>query len=530
MPKPVCRPVLLLILDGWGEREPNPANAITLAKTPVMSRYKREHPWVLIQPSGEPVGLPPGQMGNSEVGHLNMGAGRIIYQEFLRINRAIASGEFFENPAWLAAIDHAKRTGGNLHLLGLLGPGGVHAHESHWFAFLELCRRRGLMGDRVALHPILDGRDTPPTSGAGFLAALLATARDLDVGRVATLVGRYYTMDRDNRWERVQVGYDAHALAKGEPAKWDPAAALRAAYAKGAKDEFLKPLVFEGHRGVRAGDSVVLLNFRPDRGREITRAFVDPQFQGFPRDRIPDVWFAAMTQHDDAFPGFGVAVAFAPQRPTKVLGEYLSGLGLKQLRIAETEKYAHVTYFFNGGREQPFEGEDRVLVPSPRVATYDLQPQMSAPEVAAEAERRIRSGAYDFVVLNFANPDMVGHTGHLDAAVKAIEAVDALVGRVVEATLDAGGCAIVTADHGNAEEMFDLETREPITSHTTNPSPLIVVPPRAAAAQRAIFGREVRGHGDLRLRQDGALADIGPTVLKLLGLPKPPEMTAQPMF
>ena len=502
------KPVVLMILDGYGLNKEKRGNAVLEANTPVMDRLMKECPFVEGNASGLAVGLPDGQMGNSEVGHLNMGAGRIVYQELTKITKAIEDGDFFENSEFLKAVENCKKNGSALHLMGLVSDGGVHSHMTHIFGLLELARRNGL--DKVFVHCFLDGRDTPPSSGREFVEALEGKMKELGVGKVASVMGRYYAMDRDNRWDRVELAY--RALTKGE-GKMDPcaAAAVQASYDEGKTDEFVVPTVItENGRPVglvQDKDSVIFFNFRPDRAREITRAIVDPDFTGFQREFFPTT-YVCNTEYDASMPN--VLVAWPRVAVKNGLGEYLSSLSLTQLRIAETEKYAHVTFFFNGGVEKQYPGEDRVLVPSPKVATYDLQPEMSAYEVCDKCVERINSGAYDVVILNFANCDMVGHTGVLEAAVKAVETVDTCVGRVVEATLKMGGIAMITADHGNAEVMRQPDG-SPMTAHTTNPVPFILCG----------AGTELR---------TGRLADIAPTILDVMGLACPPEMDGKSLI
>ena len=493
-------PTTLIILDGYGLAPEGPGNAIAAANTPVLDFLFSSSARCQLSASALDVGLPEGQMGNSEVGHTNIGAGRVVFQDLPRITRAIEDGSFDQNEAYCAAMENAKAHGGALHLMGLLSDGGVHSHISHLYALLKLARKQQV--ERVYLHLFLDGRDVPPTSGLSFVEQCLAACRELGVGQVATVMGRYYAMDRDNRWERVEKAYNAMVCGNA-PFEEDPAAAVRLSYDRGVTDEFMEPVICCQGAEITEGDSVIFFNFRPDRARQLTRAFVDPDFAGFSRSAgyFP-LTFVCTTEYDAAMPN--VLVAFPHQTLDNVLGAYLSSLGLTQLRIAETEKYAHVTFFFNGGVEQVFPGEDRCLIPSPQVATYDLQPEMSAYQVAEEAAKRIESGAYDVIILNFANCDMVGHTGNFEAAVKAVEAVDACVGTVVQATSNTGGISILTADHGNAEQML-LPDGSPCTSHTTNPVPFCIV------------GAQV----NLRA---GRLSDIAPTMLDLMGLEKPPEM------
>ncbi len=510
------RPVLLMILDGYGYNPSSAANAVALARTPNLDRLKAAWPAALLATSGMDVGLPRGQMGNSEVGHTNIGAGRIVYQELTRITKEIEEGGFFANPAFLGAIASAKATGGKLHLYGLLSDGGVHSHDTHLHALLRLAKEQGLAG-RTFVHAFFDGRDVPPDSAKGHTEALVAKMAEIGCGRIATLMGRYYAMDRDNRWERVEKAYRALALGEGAACA-DPVQAVADSYAAGVFDEFVLPTVVrEGGRPVATiddGDSVVFFNFRPDRAREITRAFVQPGFDGFarPAGHVP-ARYVCMTQYDRTFAEFpGLSFAYLPENLDRTFGEYVGSLGLRQLRIAETEKYAHVTFFFNGGVEKEYPGEDRCLIPSPKVATYDLKPEMSAFEVADEAAERIASGVYDVVVLNFANCDMVGHTGFLDAAVKAVEAVDACAGKVAEAVLAQGGVVVLAADHGNAEQMVDPETGGPFTAHTTNPVPVLLA-----------------GMPGVGIR-NGRLADLAPTLLDAMGLPKPAEMTGESLL
>ena len=501
------KPLLLCIMDGFGEGAPDVGvSAIAAAKTPNLDRIFASNPTTQIGASGMDVGLPDGQMGNSEVGHTNIGAGRVVYQELTRISKSISDGDFFHNPALVAAMENAAN-GHALHLMGLLSDGGVHSHNTHLYALLKMAKAYDVK--KVYIHCLLDGRDVPPTSGADFVAELEDKIKEIGAGQIATVMGRYYAMDRDNRWERVAMAYDAIANGKGihNP---DPVAAVRQSYAavdgegKNITDEFVRPVVCLDGAGLNDGDSFIFYNFRPDRAREITRAIADPDFAGFAREGGQKrVVYVCMTQYDATMPG--VSVAFKPQSLANTFGQYISQQGLAQLRIAETEKYAHVTFFFNGGLESPYDGEDRALINSPKVATYDLKPEMSAYEVSDECVRRINSGRYDVIILNFANCDMVGHTGIFAAAVKAVEAVDACVGRVVDAVLSAGGVAIVTADHGNADCMLEPDG-SPFTAHTTNPVPFCVAGYPCA------------------LREGGRLADIAPTMLQILGLPQPDDM------
>ena len=490
-----------MILDGFGIA-PDYGNAIKAANKPNIDRIFSSNPITQIGASGLNVGLPDGQMGNSEVGHTNIGAGRVVYQELTRITKSVEDGDFFENPAFLAAANNAKVNGTALHLVGLLSAGGVHSHNNHLYALLEFAKKQGLK--KVYVHALLDGRDVPPTSGKEFVAECAQKIKEIGVGEIATVMGRYYAMDRDNRWERVEKAYAAMVYGEGVQCT-DPVKAVEDSYNNSVTDEFVLPTVCDKDAKIQANDSVIFFNFRPDRAREITRTFVDPDFKGFERKNgFFPLTYVCMTQYDATMPN--VLVAFKPQSLENTLGEYVSKKGLTQLRIAETEKYAHVTFFFNGGVEQQFPGEDRVLVNSPRVATYDLQPEMSANEVTDRVVERIESGKYDLIILNFANCDMVGHTGVFDAAKAAVEAVDGCVGRVIGAIEKMGGVALITADHGNADKMYE-EDGSPFTAHTTNPVPFCVV-----------------GY-PCKLREGGKLADIAPTILKIMNLPQPEEMT-----
>ncbi|HND97865.1 MAG TPA: 2,3-bisphosphoglycerate-independent phosphoglycerate mutase [Plasticicumulans sp.] len=505
------RPLVLAILDGWGYSEDPAHNAILGAHTPNWDRLWATHPHTLIDTSGLSVGLPAGQMGNSEVGHMNLGAGRVVYQELTRIGLAIEHGGFFENPVLCKAVDAAVAGGGAVHVMGLLSPGGVHSHEEHLQAMVRLAAGRG--AQRVYVHAFLDGRDTPPRSAADSLAAMDAVCAATGVARIATLVGRYYAMDRDNRWERVQAAYELIVDARGAHTAADAAAGLAAAYGRGENDEFVAPTVIGAPVTVADGDAVVFMNFRADRARELTRAFVEPDFSGFARARTPALaGFVCLTQYQKSIPA---PVAYAPEDLSNVLGDWLAQHGRTQLRIAETEKYAHVTFFFSGGREPPYPGEERILIPSPKVATYDLQPQMSAPEVTDRLVEAIRARAFDLIVVNYANPDMVGHTGLYAAAVQAVEAIDAALGRLDAALAEVGGEMLVTADHGNVESMWDADSAQANTAHTTNVVPFLYV---------SHAGRRGTPAGT------GALCDVAPTVLKLLNLPQPPEMTGRPLL
>ena len=502
------KPLTLIIMDGFGINPDSYGNAIKAAKTPNLTRLFGENPTTKIGASGMDVGLPDGQMGNSEVGHTNMGAGRIVYQELTRITKAFADGDAAQNEALVSAMDAAKKPGASLHLIGLLSDGGVHSHIGHLFGLLDMAKNSGVQN--VYIHAFMDGRDVPPTSGKDFVAELQDKLTALGVGRIATVAGRYYAMDRDNRWERVEKAYAAMVYGEGVQ-NADPVAAVEASYAADVTDEFIVPVVCAGTDGtIKENDAVVFFNFRPDRAREITRTLVDPDFAGFTRKNgFFPLTYVCMTQYDATMPN--VQVAFKPQVLTNTLGEYLSKNGLTQLRIAETEKYAHVTFFFNGGVEKEYPGEDRALIHSPKVATYDLQPEMSAYQVCDEVVSRIKSGKYDVIILNYANCDMVGHTGVFEAAVKAVEAVDECVGRTVEATLAMGGTAFITADHGNADKMLEPDG-SPFTAHTTNLVPFCVV------------------GTPCKLRTGGCLADIAPTMLQVLGLPQPAEMTGKSLM
>ena len=496
------KPVALIIMDGFGINPSDEGNAIHAAKTPNIDRLFSQNPRTQIGASGLDVGLPDGQMGNSEVGHTNIGAGRIVYQELTRITKSIHDGDFFQNEALLGAVENCKKNNSALHIMGLLSNGGVHSHIEHIFGVLEMAKRAGL--EKVYLHGFMDGRDVPPESGKSFVEETVAKMKELGIGKVANVMGRYYAMDRDNRWERVSQAYAALVYGEGVQNP-DPVDAMQKSYDDGKTDEFVVPVVCDKEGVIKANDSVVFCNFRPDRAREITRTFVDDGFTGFERKngRFP-LFYVCMTQYDAAMPN--VHVAFKPQSLDNTFGEYIAEKGLTQLRIAETEKYAHVTFFFNGGVEAPYKNEDRALIPSPKVATYDLKPEMSAYEVTDEVLKRISSDKYDVIILNFANCDMVGHTGVMEAAVKAVEAVDTCLGKVVDAVTAKGGVAFITADHGNADRMIDTDG-SPFTAHTTNPVPFVVA------------------GMDCKLREGGRLADIAPTMLKVLGIPQPEEMT-----
>jgi len=503
-------PVVLVILDGWGLGSPGAANAIANASTPRICALTEEYPVTALACSGEAVGLPAGQMGNSEVGHLNIGAGRVVYQELTRISKAVRTGEFFRNGAFTALLENIRRGEHALHLMGLVSDGGVHSHIEHLYALLQLAKQAGVT--RVYVHAFLDGRDVPPASAGAYLAALEDKMAALGAGVIATVSGRYYAMDRDKRWERTEKAYAALVYGAGERAS-SAAEAVAKSYARQETDEFVRPTVINEGAPVQDGDGIIFFNFRPDRARQITRAFVDEDFSGFSRrgGRL-NTGFVCLTQYDETI---AAPVAFKPSYLTNTLGEVISRRGMKQLRIAETEKYAHVTFFFNGGAEQPFPREERLLIPSPKVATYDLQPEMSALAVTEAVLERIRAQEFAFIVLNYANGDMVGHTGVYDAAVKAVETVDRCVGQVVDAVRSAGGVVCITADHGNAEQMVDPETGAPYTAHTTNKVPFILVSPK---------------HKGSSLRAGGALADIAPTILELFAMEKPAEMTGQSLL
>ena len=506
------KPTVLLILDGYGERKEKEGNAIALAKTPVMDRLKKEFPYVEGQASGLFVGLPDGQMGNSEVGHMNMGAGRIVYQELTRITKSIQDGDFFENKALKAAVEHCKKEDSALHFMGLVSSGGVHSHIEHIYGLLELARRAGLK--KVYLHAFLDGRDTPPDSGKSFLLAVEKKMQELHVGEIVTISGRYYAMDRDKNYDRVEKAYRAMVDGTGEKAS-SVEEAIDASYAKKVYDEFVLPTVIEKDGAVHTvsdGDAMIFFNFRPDRAREICHAFCDDDFSFFERGARKNIFFVCFTDYDPTIPN--KHVAFEKEEIHNTLGEVVSNLGKNQLRIAETEKYAHVTFFFNGGKEEPYEKEDRILVPSPKeVPTYDLKPEMSCYTVTEKLTEAIRSGKYDLVVANFANPDMVGHTGVLPAAIKAIEVVDECMGKVVDAVESMHGNLFILADHGNADIMIDEKTGEPYTAHTTNPVPFILV-----------------SEEKHKLREGGCLADVAPTLLELMGIPQPKEMTGKSLL
>ena len=507
------KPTVLMILDGYGLNDKHEGNAIYEAKTPVMDKLMAEYPFVKGNASGLAVGLPDGQMGNSEVGHMNMGAGRIVYQELTRITKEINDGDFFKNEALLAAMKNAKENDSAVHFMGLLSDGGVHSHNTHLYALLEMAKREGL--SKVYVHCFLDGRDTPPASGKEFIEQLEAKMKEIGVGQIGVVSGRYYAMDRDNRWDRVELAYKA--LTEGEGVKGtDAAAAVQASYDNDKTDEFVLPTVIEKDgqpvAKIQDKDSVVFFNFRPDRAREITRAFCDDDFKGFAREKKLDVTFVCFTDYDETIGN--KLVAFVKQEIKNTFGEYLAAHNMTQARIAETEKYAHVTFFFNGGVEEPNKGEDRILVKSPKVATYDLKPEMSAYEVCDKLVDAIKSDKYDVIIINFANPDMVGHTGVEAAAIKAVEVVDECVGRAVDALKEVDGQMFICADHGNCEQLVDYETGEPFTAHTTNPVPFILV----------------NADPSYTLRENGCLADIIPTLIELMGMEQPVEMTGKSLL
>lgn len=508
------KPVVLMVLDGYGLNEKTEGNAIAMANTPVMDKLMAEYPFVKGNASGMAVGLPEGQMGNSEVGHMNIGAGRIIYQDLTRITKDIEEGTFFENKVLLQAIENCKKNNSDLHLWGLLSDGGVHSHNTHLYGLLEMAKKNGL--ENVYVHAFLDGRDTPPASGKDFVAELEAKMAEIGVGKVASLSGRYYAMDRDNNWDRVKMAYDSLVTGEGVKAT-DAVQAMADSYANDKTDEFVLPTVITDDNDeplslVKNGDSVIFFNFRPDRARELTRAFCDDKFEGFEREFL-DTTFVCFKDYDETIPN--KLIAFEKEEIKNTFGEFLAANGKKQLRLAETEKYAHVTFFFNGGVEDPNTDEFRLLVNSPKdVATYDLKPEMSAPEVGMDLVEAIKSDKYDVIIINFANPDMVGHTGVIPAAVKAVERVDSLVGEAVEAVKDVDGVLFICADHGNAEKMVDYETGAPHTAHTTNPVPFILV----------------NADPSWKLREGGCLADIAPTLIEVMGLEQPEEMTGKSLI
>ena len=500
---------VLMILDGYGVENKAEGNAIALAKKPVMDKLTSMYPTVQGEASGLFVGLPDGQMGNSEVGHTNMGAGRIVYQMLVKISKSIKDGDFFENKALVAAMENCKKNGSALHLMGLLSPGGVHSHTEHMYGLVEMAKRNGI--EKVYVHCFLDGRDVPPSSAAEYMEEAAAKIKEIGVGKIATIAGRFYAMDRDNAWDRVEKAYNALVFGEGVQ-ETDPVEAVKNSYANGVTDEFMLPTVIEKDGMIKENDSVVFFNFRPDRARQITRAFVDKDFAGFTRKNgFFNTTFVCMAQYDAEMPN--VLVAFPPEELTMTFGEYLAKNNKTQLRLAETQKYAHVTFFFNGGEEKQFEGEDRILVNSPKVATFDMQPEMSAYEVADNLVEAIKSEKYDVIVVNFANPDMVGHTGIMEAAVKAIEAVDECVGKAYDALMEKNGQMFICADHGNAEKLVDTDG-SPFTAHTTNPVPFVLVNYDEAYT----------------LREGGCLADIVPTLIEMMGMEQPKEMTGKSLL
>ena len=501
-------PIALIIMDGYGLNPETKGNAIYEAKKPYLDRYFKEYPNSKLSASGLSVGLPDGQMGNSEVGHTNIGAGRVVYQMLVKITKDIEDGTFFENAALVDAMKSAKENGKALHLMGLLSDGGVHSHQRHLVGLLEMAHRMGL--EKVYVHTFHDGRDVPPTSGVDFMSELVSDIERIGTGKIATISGRYYAMDRDNAWDRVEKAYNAMVLGEGKEER-DTVEAIRKSYADGVTDEFIVPTVIDKEGTIKDGDSVIMFNFRPDRARQITRTFVDPDFNGFERKNgYFKLNFVCMAQYDAQMPN--VSVAYPPEQLKMTFGEYISKLGMTQLRIAETQKYAHVTFFFNGGEERQFDGEDRILIKSPDVATFDMKPEMSAPEVCDAVCKAIDEDKYDVIILNYANCDMVGHTGVMDAAIKAVETVDACVGKMVDKLLEKGGKAIITADHGNADCLIDPETNDVFTAHTTNPVPMIVI-----------------GAGDVKVK-DGKLCDLCPTMLDMMGIDKPDEMTGESLI
>ncbi len=503
---------MLMILDGFGINEQTEGNAVKLANIPHLNEILTKNPNTIIHTSGLEVGLPEGQMGNSEVGHTNIGAGRIVYQDLAKITKSIEDGDFFSVPELVKAIENCKKNHSKLHIMGLVSDGGVHSHNRHLYALLELAKRKDF--EDVYVHCFLDGRDTPPASGEGYIADLEEKMKEKGVGQIATLSGRFYSMDRDKRWERVSEAYDA--IVKGEGQKVNSAiVAIEESYQKEVFDEFVKPTVITNINGepiakIQNGDSVIFFNFRPDRAREITRSIVDKNFDGFKTEKL-STYFVCMTPYDETMPN--VEVAFKKEEIKNTFGEYISKKGLKQLRIAETEKYAHVTFFFNGGEEKQYKGEDRILVPSPKVETYDLKPEMSAYEVTDKVIEAIQSEIYDCIILNYANPDMVGHTGNIDATEKALETIDECVQKVVDAIQEKDGVLLITADHGNSEQMIDYKTGEPHTAHTTNPVPLAIV-----------------GLPMIKKLKEGRLADLAPTMLDIMGIEKPKEMTGESLL
>ena len=507
------RPLLLIILDGWGYRGDEEGNAVLAARTPNLNLLVREYPWCFLEASGEAVGLPEGQMGNSEAWHLNIGAGRIVYQDLTRINLSIRGGDFFKNPVFLNSISNVKVNDSKLHLMGLTSYGGVHSYMTHLYALIKLAHEKGLQ--KIYIHAFLDGRDVPPKSALGDIKKLDAFCRENEDAKIATISGRYYAMDRDNRWDRTKLAFEAITKGVATYKAPDAETAVSEAYGRGETDEFVKPTIIIDSEGnpetiIKDNDSVIFFNFRSDRARQLTWTFVKKDFKGFAREKRPNVYYVCMVQYDETL---DLPIAFPQEKLVKVLGKVLSEQGFIQLRIAETEKYAHVTYFLNGGQEKCYAGEDRCLIPSPKIATYDLKPEMSAYEVTDEVIMRIRLGKYDVIILNFANMDMVGHTGIFEAAVKAVEAVDNCIGRIVAVLKETGGIALITADHGNAEQMINLKTGEPYTAHTSNPVKCIYV-----------------GNDEVKTLKNGKLCDLAPTILELLRVPKPQEMKGKSLI
>lgn len=505
------RPFLLVILDGWGYREEKEFNAIALAHKPNWNLFWEKYPHTLVSGSGRCVGLPEGQMGNSEVGHLNIGAGRVINQDLTRINLDIQSGNFFSNPVLKNTIEQTIENDKTLHIMGLLSPGGIHSHEEHFYSLLELAARLG--AKKVFIHPFLDGRDTPPQSATSSLSSLMSYCERFQCGEIASIIGRYYAMDRDKRWDRVQKAYELLTKGKTEFYATDAIDGLELAYKRGETDEFVQATKIKTKRfpsTIENGDTVIFMNFRADRARELTRAFIQKDFNAFQRSDPPSVNFMSLCEYDEAF---NIPVIYPPQSLNHLLGEYISSLGLTQLRIAETEKYAHVTFFLNGGRETPYPKEDRILIPSPKVATYDLKPEMSAFELTEKLVQQIKSSKYDMIICNFANPDMVGHSGNLKATIRAVEVIDQCLGKIVNALQEVGGEALITADHGNAELMFDKKTHQPHTAHTSELVPLMYIGRKADVT-----------------KTNGTLSDIAPTMLYLMGISQPNEMTGQSLF
>lgn len=506
----MTKPIMLIVLDGWGIGKEYEGNAIYLGNTPNFDRLLKQYPHTKLEASGLAVGLPKGQMGNSEVGHLNIGSGRIVYQELTKITRSIEDGSFFNIEEFLLACNNVKKNKSKLHLMGLVSDGGVHSHNTHLYGLLELCKKQNLK--EVYIHVFLDGRDVPPTIGKKHIIELEKKIKEIGIGKIATISGRYYAMDRDKRWERTKLAYDAMVLGKGEK-NISSLDAVQKSYDMEITDEFIIPTVITQHEEpiatINNKDSIIFFNFRPDRARQITRAIVDEEFHDFNREKKIDTYFVTMTEYDKTIEN--VHIAFKTERPKNTLGEYISSLGFNQLRIAETEKYAHVTFFFNGGREEPYENEDRVLIPSPKVATYDLKPEMSAMKVKDEVLNRLNMDKYHLIILNFANPDMVGHTGVLKAAIKAVETVDTCLGEIIDLLIKKGGKALITADHGNAEMVIDEKDNSPITAHTTNKVPLILI-------------------GENAKLKEGILADLAPTILDMMNLEKPKEMTGKSLI